>query len=691
MKNEPTHVTQGASPLQEMRIAADYLFAGLSCAKKGLDVTLSGGHPAADGTVTILISTEGEGIAQHVEAAPGSLEQDWVLADTLVAGRSVARVSIYYHCNDLHTFERLCALAHRLCLEYRVPAIFCVRNPLRSERIPALFADIISGSTEQLDALAGRGTPLLNGKTFTRTLQQSGFHEVARGDIASAPLDSRDDAAMLSNALIGRFLTYIVQLSNQDAQIACFVRAFLAVNALEDPLPVEREEAEAPFLSIITRTQGKRIEALQEMLLCLSAQSCTDFELLVMAHKTKSETLAAVATLIDDLPAWMRDRTRLIAVNHGNRSTPLNEGMRHARGRYISILDDDDLVFDNWVEAFHQAPKYGPILHSYAVSQDWSSVTDARGNTTLSAAGPMGGQYCCDFNLIEQMLSNKCPLHSLSFPSYLYTLLGMRFDETLDTTEDWDFLMRSSLLCGVQDIREVTCIYRLWVDHENSHSLHDDDEWENNRIRIQKRLSKSMLLVENGGRDFYRLHAEVKRLESLCGLESPCGGRMDGQSRLYLNLGQGFTQESSLELVNKAILPHFEYVLGDLADMPTIRAIRWDPQNDGLLFLDYLDVTIGYPDSPPTRLTLQMVRSNGVSKDGLMGFLYSDPQVLLLDKNNRPISQIIIRGHLRSDIDDATLRAMMYKATRPMHFFKAFYRRAGSFIRRALRRILNRG
>ena len=42
------------------------------------------------------------------------------------------------------------------------------------------------------------------------------------------------------------------------------------------------ETADArPFLSIITRTQGRRPHTLTEVLVCLTAQTDTDFELLL--------------------------------------------------------------------------------------------------------------------------------------------------------------------------------------------------------------------------------------------------------------------------------------------------------------------------------------------------------------------------------------------------------------------------
>lgn len=59
--------------------------------------------------------------------------------------------------------------------------------------------------------------------------------------------------------------------------------------------------------------------------------------------------------LIEEFPASLREKISVHTVRGGNRSTPLNAGFAAARGEYIVALDDDDLVFANWVQVFHQA------------------------------------------------------------------------------------------------------------------------------------------------------------------------------------------------------------------------------------------------------------------------------------------------------------------------------------------------
>ena len=45
--------------------------------------------------------------------------------------------------------------------------------------------------------------------------------------------------------------------------------------------------------------------------------------------------------------------------------------------------------------------------------------------------------------------------------------LGFRFDETLTTTEDWDYLMRVAAVVGVASTSEISSVYRWWPSNES--------------------------------------------------------------------------------------------------------------------------------------------------------------------------------------------------------------------------------
>ena len=171
-------------------------------------------------------------------------------------------------------------------------------------------------------------------------------------------------------------------------------------------LPMIREEQaargeHAPFLSVITRTQGKRPEMLREVLLCLAAQTDEDFEVLLIGHKLKEGGKSLVTQILGEQPAAFRERIRFIELNEGGRAAPLNVGFALAHGSYVAIMDDDDLAFDDWVESFHREAEQSPgkIVHAQVITQNWRTFATDEGVDALISTG--AGRFITPAQLIS--------------------------------------------------------------------------------------------------------------------------------------------------------------------------------------------------------------------------------------------------------------------------------------------------
>ena len=280
--------------------------------------------------------------------------------------------------------------------------------------------------------------------------------------------------------------------------------------------PPERGAISArPFLSIVTRTQGRRMGPFRDVTASLAAQTDTDFEWLVIGHRLSAEERRAVEQEIGDCPAWLRDRTRLIEVADGNRTKPLNAGYAAAAGAYIVSLDDDDMPLGHWVETFHAlaASDPGKLLRTVAVRQDVRAVRIME-EDGVRAEGTLENLFAPEFDFLEHLDVNQTPNLAVAFPRGVFHRLGYRFDETLTTTEDWDFLMRAAAVAGVVSSPEITAIYRWWVDSESSRTVHDNDEWDRNFNRVHAKLNAMPLLLPAGLIERLR-RAPSPRLEKL--------------------------------------------------------------------------------------------------------------------------------------------------------------------------------
>lgn len=418
-----------------------------------------------------------------------------------------------------------------------------------------------------------------------------------------------------------------------------WIRRYTGIEIVQENKEVCDEESNSCFLSIITRTQGKRPEALAETILSLTAQTDMDFELLILGHNLDENQKTLVEDIIDDLPGDIKDRTRLIEVNGGTRTTPLNVGFEAAKGNYIAILDDDDIVFDNWVESFKDAAKKQPgsVLHAYSLSQKWMTVKINNDLDGLRAVAAHTDEFCKKFDWIDEVNINTCPPVGLAFPAYAFKELGIKFDETLNTTEDWDFLMRTAFITGVVDIEEPTCIYRLWQNAENSQTLHSPEEWKKNHMKIIDKFHEVPLLLPVG--------YTKKLIWNNDSIEKNNNEKNNSQidGRLYYNMGRGFNTNDSIA-IKYACNEIFDVDISLDSSINGTCSFRWDPMDDGNFYIKDLSILTYYEDGSSENVKSSKISSNGYFKDDKYIFIFPDPQIYFNTKGF-PI-KINIKGRL---------------------------------------------
>lgn len=506
------------------------------------------------------------------------------------------------------------------------------------------------------------GCPVFNEKSLDQYLENSGFSLLEKSDIESDFVPERPNPYLQKGSQLYKSIDAISKKLVSSSTVQTFIRLYQA----DETKPVDQAEKmqDTCFLSVVVRTQGNRIQALREALLCLTAQDDTDFEVILVGHRVPKENEENLQELIHELPPMMQKRLKYFPLNTGGRAEPINFAAEKARGIYLAVFDDDDILMANWVtsfkEAFERAP--GSILHTYAVGQDWEFVSP-RGKAGLRAKEAFDNRFCTDFDWGKQFHTNYCPLMTLAFPTYLWQEVHQSLDNSLEVTEDWEFLMRMASFCGVENEQEVTAIYRLWKNAENSYTKHDAKYWEKQYKKITKRNEKLDLFLPEGSSEVLR-QAHQHFLDLTHQLNVIDEIQRQGllpimDEKLYCDDGSGWKEENAVIPEVPGRVGRFCSSYENLAKRQSNRQLRWDPMWSGGLLLKDISASVTDLHGKQYLFRAKDIVSNGLNYENGYLFLEDDPQVYFTMPDGFVPDKFMVTGTAKTLISVRELRDLL--------------------------------
>jgi len=253
-----------------------------------------------------------------------------------------------------------------------------------------------------------------------------------------------------------------------------------------------------PFLTVITRTTGMR-STLVDTLTSLAAQDDDDFEVRLVLNTGDPEARQRIERLLASFEAGFTNRVHLHVVAERHRVRPLNVGLDAAAGRYVCVLDDDDIVFGDWVTQFHRhADQHGDqVIRCRAVDQFVDALAADDGVHAVASSG-FHTPYKASFDLASHLVGGQSPQGSVAFPVDELRRRGLRFDESMVVCEDLDFLLRCVAELGVVDTGTFGMVYRRWTTSYSSMHSVSPEVWEESLQQIVAHLDKGTLVLPPG-------------------------------------------------------------------------------------------------------------------------------------------------------------------------------------------------
>ena len=254
-----------------------------------------------------------------------------------------------------------------------------------------------------------------------------------------------------------------------------------------------REIDKSILFSLVMRTQGNRLSLLREALASVWAQTEKRYEVLLCVHSSP-DAEPLVQAVVDEFPDDFSQRVRLVSVQGGGRCRPLNEAIERINGRFICFLDDDDLLLDNHFSSLAAEIESNPYQHALHTFGALRKVQVIGGDAYTTAGVQLS--YTLPFSFPLQMIENSVPICNIFVSTELIDTYQLRFDESFEVLEDWQFLMEVNRYAGVATVPVVTTVVNMRTDASNTTNDPALKElWDETRARHQSQLAESFRLL----------------------------------------------------------------------------------------------------------------------------------------------------------------------------------------------------
>ena len=294
-----------------------------------------------------------------------------------------------------------------------------------------------------------------------------------------------------------------------------FVRSFAPVPAPPVGPAPPAPGAPAPLLAALVLTSPGREPLLEDVLVALDAQDCDDFEVVLLVAGALGAEMRAVERLVATFSGGLAARTTVVATRDLSRAAALDLGVRRARGRYVTVLDDEVVQFAHHVAVLaglaERAP--GTVLRSVQADQPARPVGwPCDGPEGFAAVGGARPATPGEFDLLDHLGDDLSPPGCYALPRSCFVDLGLSYAGAVAGAEEWEVLLHAAMLCGVtSDATAITTLRRVGALGATVGSP-TPDGLAAARAAVRARLDDMPLLLPRGAAAALRARRDSRQL-----------------------------------------------------------------------------------------------------------------------------------------------------------------------------------
>ena len=450
---------------------------------------------AATGSIYVGVDADADGLAQlaargfemhkltfgSVKKTLAELRQ--VLGDRLL--RSLSCVDVLEHVNDP---KALLEVLRSLVGDRPVPLVTSVPNvshiDVAAKQLLGRFETTETGILDRTHI-----THFTN-KSITKLLLATGWRPVDANDVEYLQSDQHfphGHVALASGSLLARYLFKLRSEADKFHITNQLVRLSLPSVPQVDYVP---EPKPRHFVSVLVPTSGSNIDDLWSLMLCLSAQTDADFEVLVLGIGLDGIEKTRALQIIDAQVPSLKARIRLIDCPTRTVSSALNLALDSVVADYVTVAEPGVLLRSCWTATFRALSEQSPgaVLRTAYQRQRRKKIAPPGSRDGLWVAdGPaeMAGET--SFDLMSHFAEDGTPSSAYVWPVSLAHDLNRRYDETLVESFAWDFLVRAAVVCGVASSEAATTI-------QPDRGRIESTEWQ----RVRNNYDSLLMLLPTG-------------------------------------------------------------------------------------------------------------------------------------------------------------------------------------------------